>query len=322
MLVRIYLCRVYADSIVSIYTITTFTIDRRIAEVHGRVSENGGCIVMYLKEKLVNKIWACVWVLAIFHSSPVFSDVVFSAPPRENQERGEKIYGPLVKYLSKILHEEVVYKHPDGWARYTKDMRAGKYDIIFDGPHFGAWRIKNIDHVPVAKLPGTLTFVILANSSSTHINTERDLIGIDICALASPNLGTVVLYNIFNNPVNVPQIHEVTGGFKAVYRSLKQGKCKAAVVRDNLYYALKEEEKRMVKIIVKTKPMPNQTITVSKRLAKKLAILSKSLTSAEGARSSQKLLSRFSKNKKIFKSAKVREYKNIENLLTGVVWGW
>lgn len=278
---------------------------------------------MYLKEKLVNKIWVCVWALAIFHSSPVFSaDVVFSAPPRESVERGEKIYGPLVRYLSEILHEKVVYEHPKGWARYTKDMREGKYDIIFDGPHFGAWRIKNIDHYPVAKLPGNLTFVILANSASKHVNTERDLVGIDICALASPNLGTVVLYNIFNNPVNVPQIYEVTGGFKAVYRALKQGKCKAAVVRDNLYYALNAKDKSKVKIIVKTKPMPNQTITVSKRLAKKVGTLSKSLTSAEGARSSQKLLARFSKNKKAFKSANVREYKNIENLLTGVVWGW
>lgn len=275
---------------------------------------------MEFKGKLRKLIIVCCCAL-IFPLS-AFSAVIFSAPPREDPEKGKEIYGPLVEFLSEILHEPVIYQHPGVWARYAKDMRDGKYDIVFDGPHFGAWRIKNINHTPIVKLPGSLTFVILAKSTDVKVHSKRSLVGVKICGLASPNLGTMTVYNIFNNPVIVPQIQEITGGFKAVYKALKDGKCRAAVVRDNLYNSLSKAEKRLVKIIVTSDPLPNQTITVSNRLHDKLKMMTESLMSPAGQRSAKKLLKRFSKKQKTFFVAKAYEYKNLENLLTGIVWGW
>jgi ABC-type phosphate/phosphonate transport system substrate-binding protein len=272
------------------------------------------------KSSLRNFVIVCCCIL--YFPAPAFSAIIFSAPPREDPEKGKEIYGPLVKYLSKVLKEPVIYQHPGVWARYAKDMRSGKYDIVFDGPHFGAWRIKNIHHTPIVKLPGSLRFVILAKSTDLQLNSKRSLVGVKICGLASPNLGTMTVYNIFNNPVNMPQIQEVTGGFKAVYKALKQGKCRAAVVRDNLYYSLRKEEKRLLKVVVKSDPLPNQTITVSNRLRKKLKMITQSLMSPAGQRSAKNLLKRFSKKKKTFFVAKTKEYENLENLLTGIVWGW
>lgn len=254
--------------------------------------------------------------------NPVNADLILSAPPRENPEEGKKIYGPIADYLTEVLGETVRYEHPGVWAKYSADMREGKYDIVFDAPHFGAWRIKNIHHVPVVKLPGKMQFIIIANSADTPLNTMRDLLGVKICALASPNLGTVTVYNMFDNPVFQPELYEVKGGFKKVYEGLLSGKCRAAVLRDNLYYNLDEKEKALVKVVARSKPVPEQTITISDRLSSKKKFITEKLISSSGVTASKNLLHRFGRDAKQFETANEDEYKDLDNLLTGVVWGW
>src|SRR5688500_13214269 len=78
--------------------------------------------------------------------------LVFTSPPRETPEEGERSYKPLVEYLSKAIGKPVVYKHPGTWGVYRTEMLAGKYDIVFDGPHFVDYRIQKLGHSAVAKL--------------------------------------------------------------------------------------------------------------------------------------------------------------------------
>ena len=80
---------------------------------------------------------------------PVSADYIFAAPPREGEMRGIKLYGPLVNKLTEMLGENVVYEQPSNWLEYAKKMRNNEYDIIFDGPHFNAWRIKRWPVCPV-----------------------------------------------------------------------------------------------------------------------------------------------------------------------------
>lgn len=276
--------------------------------------------------KTRNKIpWRLALLFAlgtIFITNSVNADYIMTAPPREKPERGKAMYEPIAEYLSKILGEPVVYEQPTGWFDYSKKMREGKYDIVFDGPHFSAWRIKNLKHVPVAVLPGKLGFVLITWADSRGVQKIRDLVGKKICALYSPNLGTGMLYKLFSNPVLQPQLYGVRGGFKKVYQAFRQGNCRAAILRDNVYNKTPSAEKKQLKILVKTKPLPNQTITVSKRLRSNAAKISRVLTSKEGAIAADVLLSRFSKKKKYFKQARVTEYAGVEQVLEGVVWGW
>ena len=266
-----------------------------------------------------------VLVLSILtmYTGTVFADLTFSAPPRESAAKGEKMYAPIAKHLSQLLGEKVTYEHPDGWFEYSSNMRDNKYDIIFDGPHFAAWRIKNLDHMPVAKLPGTLDFFILVKAEDEKINDLRDLVRHNICGLASPNLGTVTVYSLYDNPVVQPKVQEVKGGFKGVFKAFSAGKCRAAVVRDNVYKKLKDTDKEKVKIIYKSRSLPNQTVTVSKNVdAKKRELIAYGLTTPQGFKSADGLFGRFSKKAKYFIVPKQKEYHGLDGLLSGVVWGW
>ena len=108
--------------------------------------------------------------LCFFIFSPsCFADLILTAPPRETPEAGHAVYAPLARYLSVLLGEPVIYEHPINWKRYEKKMRNDEYDIIFDGPHFAAWRIESLLAKPLIKLPGSLRFVLVVKKSDIVI---------------------------------------------------------------------------------------------------------------------------------------------------------
>ena len=160
--------------------------------------------------------------------------LVFTAPPRESAAKAETLYGPVAESLTKLLGEEVVFERADNFITYSTNMRKDKYDIVFDGPHFAAWRVEHLKHEVIAKLPGKLDFhVVTTNSDYKSLD---DLVGRKVCALTSPNLGTVALLQQFQkNPLAGPKMAGSTGGFAGVAKDLLNGRCEIGVLRTAFY---------------------------------------------------------------------------------------
>jgi ABC-type phosphate/phosphonate transport system substrate-binding protein len=277
---------------------------------------------MFAKALRCKPVLFCAFLNASFFIDAVYAEYILSAPPRENGKMGKETYEPLADYLSQVLGEKVVYQQPSGWFDYAQKMREGRYDIIFDGPHFAAWRVKHLHHIPIAVLPGTLDFVLIAKANDQEINQTRDLNGKKICGMLSPNLGTSLIYELFVNPVLQPVIEEVSGGMQEVYKAFHNGQCRAAILRNHSFDNLPDSEKAGLKIIAKTKSLPNQTITISKRLEKSAQQMADFMVSKDGAMAAQGLLSRYSRSAPYFETTSSDRYEGIENLLEGVVWGW
>jgi len=250
------------------------------------------------------------------------ADYIFTAPPREDAKRGKAIYGPIAKKLSEIIGRKVVYEQPTGWLDYARKMRSGHYDIVFDGPHFTAWRMKHLSHIPIVTLPGKLDFYLVAWKDDVEIKTPRDLVGQKICGLTSPHLATDMIYDLYKNPVLLPRIYDVKGRMRNVYDAFKEKKCRATIFRDVAFHKLPPKERDRLNIIARTRALPNQTITVSDRLKNNAVKLAKFFTSREGAMISDGILQRYSKKKKYFEKAPVSEYRGVESILENVVWGW
>jgi ABC-type phosphate/phosphonate transport system substrate-binding protein len=265
-------------------------------------------------------VWISLWSVSL---TSVFADLTLSAPPRESADDAKRTYEPLAKFFTEILNEQVVYVQPRDWLQYTTEMRNGRYDIVFDGPHFAAWRIKHLNHVPLVKLPGTLDFVVLARWDDKRINKLRDLRALPVCGLPSPNLGTMTVMAQFTNPVTQPDVKEIKGGFDDVLKTFLAGTCRAAIVRDTAFKKLADTEKKQFKVVFKSPPFPNQTVTVSERIRPKMRDkLVSALTVTKGFESAENLFNELSKNAKFFIPAQTAEYHGMETLLEGVVWGW
>lgn len=277
---------------------------------------------MEIISKVQTRICSAIFLLGIMNCNLASAEYVLTAPPRESAIEGLKMYQPIADQLSVLLGEPVVYKQPSGWFDYAAKMRSGQYDIVFDGPHFTAWRLKHLDHTPVVVLPGTLDFILISKKGNLSITKTSDLIGRQICSMLSPFLGADFVYELFSNPVVQPIIYEVKGGMKKVYQAFKRGECDAAMVRDLLFNRLPAKARDKLRILARTKPVPNQTITVSQRLKKNAKKIADFMISKQGVLAADKLLSQYSRSAKHFERPNRKKYVGVERLLEGQVFGW
>lgn len=261
-------------------------------------------------------------VLLGLMAQTVKADYIFSAPPREGEMKGITLYGPLVQKLTELLGEKVVYEQPNNWLEYAKKMRDDEYDIVFDGPHFNAWRIKHLHHTPVASLPGVLRFYLVTYKSYLAINHYRDLVGRTICGMPSPHLATDMILDLFKNPAIQPVVYEVHGGIRQMYKEFEDKQCLATIFRAELFDKLPPQEKDQLKVIAKTRAVPNQTISVSRRLKNQAEKLTEFFTSDAGISAARKLLARYSKGALYFQRPDKSKFDGVETLLEGVVFGW
>jgi ABC-type phosphate/phosphonate transport system substrate-binding protein len=261
-------------------------------------------------------------IVCAFTSMSAHAAWLLTSPPREKPEEAQEMYGKLASYLSAQIGEQVVYERPQGWIEYVNNMRAGKYDIVFDGPHFAAWRIKHLNHAPLVKLPGTLTFLVIGKRSDAKFNKLGDLITGGWCGLPSPNLATMAVMAQFNNPVKQPEFVEVAD-INNIIPALKSGRCRAAGLLDKFYKKASDEDKKDLKVVYTSPTYPDQTITVSARIsAPAREKIVAALTIENGVPAAKAIFEKFAKNSTHFVRAPGQEYEGLEDLLEGVIWGW
>ncbi len=251
----------------------------------------------------------------VMFSAPVAANLVFSAPPRESQSGGSDSYAPLAEYLSKVTGQKVDYRYSDNWLSYQKEMQKGTYDLVFDGPHFVGWRMAKLGHVPLVKLPGNLSFVVVVKQSDTKYNSIQQLAGRTICAHAPPNLATLTVLYEFKNPARQPLIVD-TQGFAAAYKGVVEGKCVAAILQAKMAAEL-DKEAHATRVVYQSEPLPNQALSAGPRIPPEMQQkIYRALLSDEGRTAAAPLLERF--KMKEFVPASSKEYLGLGVLLQDV----
>ncbi len=216
--------------------------------------------------------------------------LVLSAPPRGNLAEETQNYKPVADFLTQVIGRKVIYQHSDNWLSYTKNMTQGKYDIVFDGPHFNGWRMEKQNHTPLVKLPEDFIFVVVVKADNTSIQEIKQLAGRRICAHAPPNLGTLTMLKQFDNPARQPIIAEFQGWDKS-YNGLIEGKCVATVLPIKSKEKL-DKDKNLTKILFTSKALPNQAISVGPRIpAEAQDKIKQALLSEQGKAATAKLRS-------------------------------
>lgn len=220
------------------------------------------------------------------------SEYIFAAPPRESLEKGNKVYKPISDYLTKVTGEQFTYEHPDNWKEYSSKMHAVHYDLLFDGPHFVDWRIHNIDHHVLIKLPQLFRWQIITRKDDTNITSLKDMVGKKVCAPGSPNFGMLSMFSHFPDPDKQPQ-HVKIKGWINVYESVVAGKCDVGVLpKTNL--AIYDKNGEHTKIIHTHLPYPNQGISAGERISPKMReTIQAALLSPEGQNALTNLRKRY-----------------------------
>jgi ABC-type phosphate/phosphonate transport system substrate-binding protein len=243
--------------------------------------------------------------------------LIFGAPPRGTASEEIATYEPIATYLSKITGKKVAFRYEENWLVYSKDMVEGKYDLVFDGPHFNGWRMARLKHTPLVRLPEGHVFVVIVRADDQRIHNLRNLAGHTVCAHASPNLGTLTLLSQFDNPVRQPVILEVQGWDKA-YDGLIHGECVAAVLPIKSLEKF-EGDRHLSKIIYRHRLLPNQAFSAGPRIPSEMQHkIQAALLSEESKGITSKLRSAY--GSKDFVTVNIEDYAGLGSYLNDVLY--
>lgn len=192
------------------------------------------------------------------------ADINFVVQPIFDANTIKKTYEPLAAYIAQAAGKSVelkaTYDYPDYWLR----IKAGNdFDLVFDGAFYADYRIKHQRHVPLVKLPGTVSHALVAKSSASILDAS-ELIGKKVASLTPPAPGGLVMAEMFPNPIRQPYIVAVRSAEDAL-KLLYEGKVVAAIVPTPMVGAAMEQG-RDIATIATSEPNPHMTITASPKI--------------------------------------------------------
>ena len=248
--------------------------------------------------------------------------IVFSTPPTQPPDVTRRNFQPLVDYLSHKSGRKIRLVPARSFLEYANKMRAGEYDMLFDGPHFIAWRLKHLDHTVLAKLPGKLRFYVVVREDA-GIGKVSDLVGKRVCGPASPNLATLSFIDEFRNPARQPIVIPVKS-FRHALMCLKKGKSVASVFRDKFWDRKVPggAKKGLTVLAVIDRNVPDRGFSITREVdAETRRKLRKALIATSDTEIAAKVLASIGGARKGFVPATDAEYRGLERLLRPV-WGF
>jgi ABC-type phosphate/phosphonate transport system substrate-binding protein len=246
--------------------------------------------------------------------------LVFSAPPRETAEDGERMYQPLARYLAQATGRPVVYKHPGNWFSYQTEMQKGGYDLVFDGPHLNSWRINNLQHDTVVRFADEHVFAVVVRKDNATLNEVKQLAGQRVCGMNPPNLGTLAVLSQFDNPLRQPLIVDTLGWAKAYEGMAADKKCAAAILPVAVLRKL-DGGGNFTRVIHKTRSLPNQTLSAGPRVTRDdQAKIAAALTAPEAMAVTAVLREAYGADKG-FAPARKEDYAGLDSFLKDS-WGY
>ncbi len=242
--------------------------------------------------------------------------IVFSSAPTQLPAVTVKLYTPLMNYLAKATGKKFVIKPASTFIEYDNAMRAGDYDMLFDGPQFTGWRMDHLGFVPIARLNGDIKAVV-AVADNSKIRTIGDFVGHKVCAFASPNMLTLDFMSYFSNPARQP-IFIREQSFKDILACVKDGKGEAAVLRDTVW--AKQDHTGLHLLNQPFHGYPERTFSLGKRVDGALRQkITAALLAPEALKAAAPILKQF--HRQAIVAVNARDYSGLGRLLAPV-WGF
>ncbi len=255
-------------------------------------------------------------------SAAAHGQLVFTSVPRASEATEKAIYDPIARAMSEWMGTKVVYEHAKDLTTFSFRMRADHYDIIFDGPHFSAWRMAYLNHTPLVSLPDKQAFLVLTGADNKAVTDTDSLITRKVCGQAAPQLGTLFLLSQYTNPSQEP-ILQIVKGEKNVFAKLESGNCETAILRNSTYLQMTDAERAKYKVIYTSRPVPNMAITAGPKVSpEQRRHLIDKLTTPESARVAKQIFDQYMKTADRFEMTNAAEYEGLELLLQNLSFGW
>jgi ABC-type phosphate/phosphonate transport system substrate-binding protein len=241
------------------------------------------------------------------------AELTFAVHPVLPQQRTLQIYQPLADYLAQVTGQQIRLITSSNFLAHWQMMKRDNYDLILDGPHFTAYRTKNMGYTVLAKLPDIVSYTLVANEEQMILD-PLELIGKTIATTPSPALGALRLIEIYPNPLRQPILVETPDSEQAAELAV-QGEVVAAMIPAPLVGRYPS-----LTTVTTTEQLPSPAISASPAVDLELQqALRQALLNAPNNPEGRKALEAL--NAPLLEAADNQRFQGLERLLEGM-WGY
>lgn len=181
--------------------------------------------------------------------------------PIYGMEKTREAFQPLADYLSSITGKPIrIHTYPNFIAYWEETRKGHTYDLILDAAHFTGYRARTMGFDILAKVPGTVSYSVIAPDTSLIIDIE-ELVGKKIASLGPPSMGAAKVSLLFDNPLRQPFIYEAENTEQAL-DLLYSGEVDAAIIPTPMVSTLDS-----ISVITTTEPSQHMALSASPRVS-------------------------------------------------------
>lgn len=158
--------------------------------------------------------WGAVLAAGLALASPGRADAVpytLTVEPTFPAAQIREVYGPLVAYLNRSTGHRFVLRSPANFNQHWRDLRAGaKTDFVFEEGHFFDYRRKRSGFIGLARTVENAAYSIAVADPEFAAEGRAGIIGRTVASLGAPNLGYVLVFEDFENPLAQPEVRSIS----------------------------------------------------------------------------------------------------------------
>ena len=202
---------------------------------------------------------AALW--AAFLAAAQAAELNFVVQPIIDREATRRAYQPLADYIGKATGRPVTLITAYDFADFWFTMKQGKrYNLILDSAFYTAWRIKHQGWIPLAKVPGLVSYSLVSLPNLAYFEAD-ELVGKRIASLIPPSPGGLVLSRMFPKATRQPVVIPVKDSRSAL-EQLYTGKVQAAMVPTPLVARAMADGRDLI-VVATSEQFPHITLSAA-----------------------------------------------------------
>ena len=122
-----------------------------------------------------------------------------------------EVYGPLLSYLNRSTGYRFNVRAAASFNQHWRDLRAGTpADLVFEEAHFFDYRRQRSGFVGLARTVEDSAYAIAVADPAIADEGRNGIVGRTVASLGAPNLGDVLVFEEFRNPLAQPEMRPIS----------------------------------------------------------------------------------------------------------------
>ena len=122
-----------------------------------------------------------------------------------------EVYGPLLAYLDRSTGQRFSVRAAPSFNQHWRDLRAGtRADFVFEEGHFFDYRRQRSGFVALARTQEDSAYAIAVADPEIAAEGRDGIVGRTVASLGAPNLGDVLVFDDFRNPLAQPEMRPIS----------------------------------------------------------------------------------------------------------------